>query len=368
MLVLACFTFERHYGSSLLAMDSQEDATAFLREAETPKLISSSLLKSSFEAEFVFDPRFDIGFTDWLQQGPSSIGIDENEVPKDDFVVSGPVVKKPKVSALPLSATKGKSHRLPLSLKKGRALVDTTNKKTGCRFSAPASEEEVLVAAKGVIPTNTAMNTKWAEKNFLAWVEQRATSVPGDPVPADLLKSSNQPEICKYLQCFVLETRKEDGEPYPPASLRSLLSGLNRILQSNGATFSILDKFNPCFRALLKTLDSQSSKLHSHGIGAERKSAIPIQSEHEDLFWEKGLLGSLTPKVLQRTVFFYAGLHYCLRGVQEQYDLRPEQFSRNPTNVTVYNESVYYEYTEFASKNNQHRFKDVNAANKVVRA
>ena len=52
------------------------------------------------------------------------------------------------------------------------------------------------------------MNTKWAEKNFLAWVEQHATSVPGDPVPADLLKSSNQPDICKYLQCFVLETRR----------------------------------------------------------------------------------------------------------------------------------------------------------------
>ena len=107
---------------------------AFLREAETPKLcdlISPSLLKSSFEAEFVYEPRFDIGFTDWLQQGPSSIGIDENEAPKNDFVESGP--------ARPLSATKGKSHRLPLPLKKGRALVDTTNKKTGYRFSAPVS-------------------------------------------------------------------------------------------------------------------------------------------------------------------------------------------------------------------------------------
>ena len=58
-----------------------------------------------------------------------------------------------------------------------------------------ASEEEVLVAAKGVITANIAMNTKWAENNILACVEQRATSVPGDPVPAELLKSSNKLEI-----------------------------------------------------------------------------------------------------------------------------------------------------------------------------
>ena len=32
--------------------------------------------------------------------------------------------------------------------------------------------------------------------------------------------------------------------------------------------------------------------------------------------------------------------------------------------MSVYNDSVYYEYTEFISKNNQHRFKDTNMQNK----
>ena len=39
--------------------------------------------------------------------------------------------------------------------------------------------------------------------------------------------------MCKWLCLFVLETRKEDGKPYPPSTLRCLLSGVNRILQSN---------------------------------------------------------------------------------------------------------------------------------------
>ena len=54
--------------------------------------------------------------------------------------------------------------------------------------------------------------------------------------------------------------------------------------------------------------------------------------------------------------------------MQEQHDLIPSQFSRVPQDKSVYNTSVYYEYTELVSKNNQHRFKDINAQNKVIRA
>ena len=62
------------------------------------------------------------------------------------------------------------------------------------------------------------------------------------------------------------------------------------------------------------------------------------------------------------------GLNFVLRGVQEQRDLIPSLFIRMPHEKTVYNSSVYYEYTELASKNNQHRFKDINIQNKVTRA
>jgi len=72
-------------------------------------------------------------------------------------------------------------------------------------------------------------------------------------------------------------------------------------------------------------------------------------------------LGTSTPSTLQHTVFFYLGLH-C--GVQEQYDLVPQQLIRVPSDISVYNESVYYQYTEFVS---QHRFKDTDMRNKEVK-
>ena len=79
-------------------------------------------------------------------------------------------------------------------------------------------------------------------------------------------------------------------------------------------------------------------------------------------------VGYSTPKILQRTIFFYIGLNFVLRGVQEQQDLVPSQFNHVPQDRSVYNTAVYYEYTELVSKNNQHRFKDINAQNKVIRA
>ena len=104
-----------------------------------------------------------------------------------------------------------------------------------------------------------------------------------------------------------IETRRKDGKLYPPATIRSLLSGLNRILRANKAHFSILDKGDSCFRPLLNTMDTISSDLHREGIGAERKSAGVITHEDEVKMWEDGALGLSPLKVLQHTAFFYMG-------------------------------------------------------------
>ena len=70
----------------------------------------------------------------------------------------------------------------------------------------------------------------------------------------------------------------------------------------------------------------------------------------------------------RNTVFFYVGLHFCLCGGQEQKDLSFKQFPRVPKDTGVYNEDTYFEYTEFISKNYQHRFIDIHAKNKTVKA
>ena len=64
----------------------------------------------------------------------------------------------------------------------------------------------------------------------------------------------------------------------------------------------------------------------------------------------------------------YIGLRFCLREVQELYDLTIAQFFRSQTDMSIYNSDVFYSYTERVSKNHQHRFKDIDLRNKQVHA
>ena len=68
------------------------------------------------------------------------------------------------------------------------------------------------------------------------------------------------------------------------------------------------------------------------------------------------------------TVFFYVGIFFSLCGGQEQRDLIWENFRRVPADNQVYNSETYYVYTEFVSKNNQHRFRDTHMKNKAVKS
>ena len=171
------------------------------------------------------------------------------------------------------------------------------------RFADPVSEEELTEAAKGVVPSNTKKNNCWAERTFNAWVEQR-NKVKPNSVPTNLLTCHDSAKVCKYMRCFVLEARTQEGKKYPPGTIRSILSGLNRIMKDSKAPFSILDKANPCFLELQLTLDTVTSTLHREGVGVSKKSALVISFEHEDWFREKRLLGYDTPKALQRAFFF----------------------------------------------------------------
>lgn len=54
--------------------------------------------------------------------------------------------------------------------------------------------------------------------------------------------------------------------------------------------------------------------------------------------------------------------------MQEQLDLLIKQLQCVLSDRSIYNSCVYYEYMEFISKNNLHRFSDHRMKNKVVQA
>ena len=219
------------------------------------------------------------------------------------------------------------------------------------RFGKPVDDQELAEAAKGVTPLNTKQCNDWALRNLSSWIASRNEANPSSPVPEDLLSCTDASIVCKWLCCFVQETRKENGEQYPASSLRSLLAAFQRVFLSNKIPFNLFDKGDHRFQDLHKTLDTVCVSLRKEGIGAEVKHAPMISMEHEDIMWQSGVLGCSSPYPLLRAVFYLVGLHFCLRGGQEHRDLKQSQLSRVPSEG--YDADTHYVYVENGSKNYQ---------------
>ena len=76
------------------------------------------------------------------------------------------------------------------------------------RFNSFLTADEAERIAVGYIPKNTEKTTKWAVQNFNEWRKVRNRKFANDPVPSDLLTSTNADStiLCKWLSHFVAVT------------------------------------------------------------------------------------------------------------------------------------------------------------------
>ena len=167
-------------------------------------IISPSLL-ASIDLDKSLDPAFDIGMAGWISE--------EYEAKFKRYEAAKQKQPAPKKKKLDLSLNKAnkenepppKKTKLNLSLKNGR-------------FGTPVSPNSRKKAAEGVVPVNTTLSNSWAVKNLNSWIHFRNTIRPDDLAPEDLLSCGDAQVVCKWLCCFVQETKKENGEPYPATS------------------------------------------------------------------------------------------------------------------------------------------------------
>ena len=231
---------------------------------------------------------------------------------------------------------------------------------TSERFSTFVDDEQLAVLSKGVVPANTDKSTKWALANFDAWRKARNEKYPANPVPEDLLTTNDPALLNTQLSRFVLETRKSNGEPYPPKTLHQLLCGLLRHMRDiHPGCPNFLDKKDSRFKSLHGTMDAHFHNLHSSGVGRDVKHARVLTKDDEDKLWKSGVMGTKTPKALQNAVFYTVGKMFSLRGGAEMRSLKISQIRRhsNPD---------CYMYTELVSKTNNGTYKKLHVSNKTV--
>ena len=221
------------------------------------------------------------------------------------------------------------------------------------------AESEAL--GKKYTPKNTDSSTKWAVATFLSWRDKRNSSFadPESQVPCDLLISTDTELLSKWLTYFVAEARRKDGENYPPKTVYLLLTGLLRHMRSRNVTCpNFLDTSDHRFSTFHNALDNVLRDLRMKGIGQSRQTEA-FSKQDEEVLWESGVLSDDSPKSLLRAVFFLNGKNFCLRGGDEQRNLKISQLKRlsNPDR---------YIYTENSSKNRCGGLKQIRLQNKTV--
>ena len=101
------------------------------------------------------------------------------------------------------------------------------------------------------------------------------------------------------------ERRKENGEQYPPATIRCLLSAYQREMQDSKLSFRLFDKMDLRFLDLWKTLNTVCVSLWKDGIGRLQQHAVVISPADEELKRESGTLGMENPWALARATFVF---------------------------------------------------------------
>ena len=222
------------------------------------------------------------------------------------------------------------------------------------RFGQPQNESDIKRIKESRVPKNTAKNTNWAVQIWQQWATERLrVPIENDDddftLEVDITKMTAI-SINYWLQRFVVEARKSNGEHYSPDSLHQICCGLQRALRAAGNTginFFDGEEFAP-FRDLL---DGELKSLNGTGKYIYKKRAEVITVEMEDILWHKGLLGDHTPQILVDTMVYLIGLYFAFRSGDDHRKLR-----HNPSQLQLIeppNAAAYLLYREDVSKTNQ---------------
>ena len=223
-----------------------------------------------------------------------------------------------------------------------------------------ASNSELQELSKPKMPKNTSTSTRWAMKNLTDWFNHYNAANQENQCPEEvLLPSCSAETLNKWLCVYAVETRSHTGEAYPPSTVYSLLCGILRYMKSENPMYpNFLEKSNPVFAEFTTTIDNLFKNLRSSGIGAT-KHTESISPEEEELLWTSKVLNVDTPLGLLRAVFFYNGKCFCLRGGQEQRELKISQLER-------LHDPERYLYRENSSKNRKGGLKELRLEHKSV--
>lgn len=198
-------------------------------------------------------------------------------------------------------------------------------KPTSSRFGDALDEVDLERRMLESLPDSTRAKEKWAINLFRTWKESRVQlQMQGHLSGLAVIKpieDLTKVEINHLLQFFVFEVRKENGQKYPPGTLKNIVSMIQHYyVYTLRSPMSIWTDGE--FASTRQALDAAMRETAKDGNmnGSQTASAIPAADEAP--LWERGVLGDSTPKILLFTVIFLIGKVFGLRGGRELHLLQ----------------------------------------------
>ena len=152
------------------------------------------------------------------------------------------------------------------------------------------------IMKKGYTLPKTEAYTTWGLKKYLLWKENR--QVASQEQITDIFQCTDPAVLSHWLSCFAAETQTKDESQYPPQSIYSLLTGIQRHMKNtNLEALTSLNKADNHFRDLHNCLDVIFRRLCESNIGTSTvHHNITIPSPRKRLL-SCGQLGSLVQAI-----------------------------------------------------------------------
>ena len=182
------------------------------------------------------------------------------------------------------------------------------------RFQSTKTIKEYKQKSK--IANTTKATTQWM-RVFCQWPQKR-----DHPKNIEILAPDTLDSISQH---FLAEINKKNGKDYESSSLVAMQISIDRYLRESNYDYSILN--SRFFKGSRDVLEGKARLLREKGLGKKPNKTNSLTRQEEDILWECGQLGDKTPKIIIAFLWWQLTQQFGLRGRQEHYSMRVEDFS-----------------------------------------